>query len=99
MREDAGRDGLAVTVLRLSRCFAEPAPLMAAYRLHRGIDARAPALLRAFEQRRWPLPQRIDRVYDAQLACRQLGWQPRHGFDEVLRQLDAGAPEVLPFAG
>jgi len=43
LREDAGRDGLAVTVLRLSRCFAEPAPLMAAYRLHRGIDARAVA--------------------------------------------------------
>lgn len=32
--------GLAVTVLRMSRCFPEPAPLMAAYRLHRGIDAR-----------------------------------------------------------
>jgi UDP-glucose 4-epimerase len=31
---------LAVTVLRMSRCFAEPAPLMAAYRLHRGVDAR-----------------------------------------------------------
>lgn len=36
----AGRDGLAVTVLRMSRCFPEPAPLMAAYRLHRGVDAR-----------------------------------------------------------
>lgn len=31
---------LAVTVLRMSRCFPEPAPQMAAYRLHRGIDAR-----------------------------------------------------------
>lgn len=29
-----------VTVLRMSRCFPEPAPLMAAYRLHRGVDAR-----------------------------------------------------------
>ena len=148
LRENAGREGLAVTVLRLSRCFAEPAPLMAAYRLHRGIDARdvaravalalqtstalrppwrllllsgttpfepadaaalwhdapavlsqrAPALLRAFEQRGWPLPKRIDRVYDATLAQRQLGWRARHGFDEVLRQLDAGAPDVLPAA-
>ena len=147
LREHAGRDGLAVTVLRLSRCFAEPAPLMAAYRLHRGIDARdvasavalvlqagaahrppwrmlllsgttpfepadapalwhdapavlaqrAPALLHAFEQRGWPLPEQIDRVYDASLAQRLLGWQPRHGFDEVLRQLDEGAAEVLPF--
>ncbi len=32
--------GITVTVLRMSRCFPEPAPVMAAYRLHRGIDAR-----------------------------------------------------------
>lgn len=32
--------GASVTVLRMSRCFPEPAPVMAAYRLHRGIDAR-----------------------------------------------------------
>lgn len=31
---------LRVTVLRMSRCFPEPAPVMALYRLHRGIDAR-----------------------------------------------------------
>lgn len=30
----------AVTALRMSRCFPEPAPVMAVYRLHRGIDAR-----------------------------------------------------------
>ncbi len=36
----AGRGELEVTVLRMSRCFPEPAPLMAAYRLHRGVDAR-----------------------------------------------------------
>lgn len=29
-----------VTVLRMSRCFPEPAPQMACFRLHRGIDAR-----------------------------------------------------------
>lgn len=34
------REGLRVTVLRMSRCFPEPAPVMAAYRLHRGVDAR-----------------------------------------------------------
>jgi nucleoside-diphosphate-sugar epimerase len=130
-----------VTVLRVARCFAEPAPLTAAYRLHRGIDARdvalamtmalqgeappwrlfvlsgatpfmpedcaalwrdapavlaqrAPALVPAFAQRGWPLPPRIDRVYDPAWAQQVLGWQPRYGFDEVLRQLDAGAPEV-----
>jgi len=31
---------LKVTTLRMSRCFPEPAPTMAMYRLHRGIDAR-----------------------------------------------------------
>jgi UDP-glucose 4-epimerase len=36
----AGRDVPSVTVLRMSRCFPEPAPIMAAYRVHRGIDAR-----------------------------------------------------------
>jgi UDP-glucose 4-epimerase len=36
----ADEHGLAVTSLRMSRCFPERAPLMAAYRLHRGVDAR-----------------------------------------------------------
>ena len=31
---------LAATVLRMSRCFPEPASQMALYRLHRGVDAR-----------------------------------------------------------
>ena len=31
---------LKVTTLRMSRCFPEPAPIMAMYRLHRGVDAR-----------------------------------------------------------
>jgi UDP-glucose 4-epimerase len=32
--------GMRVAILRVSRCFPEPAPVMAVYRLHRGIDAR-----------------------------------------------------------
>ena len=32
--------GVDLTLLRMSRCFPEPAHLMAAYRLYRGIDAR-----------------------------------------------------------
>lgn len=134
---------LAVTVLRMGRCFPEPAPAMALYRLHRGIDARdvasahelalaqppersslyviagatpfqpadapallhaAPALLRerapalaaAFDARGWPLPPSIDRVYCPNRAIAELGWQPRFGFDEVLRQLDEESSEVLP---
>lgn len=35
----AGRNP-KVTTLRMSRCFPEPAPIMAMYRLHRGVDAR-----------------------------------------------------------
>lgn len=31
---------LPITILRISRCFPEAAPHMAAYRLHRGVDAR-----------------------------------------------------------
>jgi nucleoside-diphosphate-sugar epimerase len=38
--EELGSPDLPVRVLRMSRCFPEPAPAMAAYRLHRGIDAR-----------------------------------------------------------
>ena len=43
--------GLPVTVLQMSRCFPEPADLMAVYRLTRGIDARdvASAHLAALE--------------------------------------------------
>ena len=32
--------GLTAQVVRMSRCFPEPIPVMAAYRLHRGIDLR-----------------------------------------------------------
>jgi len=134
---------IAVTSLRMSRCFPEPAPLMAAYRLHRGVDARdvagahaaalrsdtpgfrrfvisgatpfvredaaallsdaptvlaqrAPALVAAFAARGWELPRSIDRVYDSALARAELDWQPRHGFEEVLAELDRRSPEVLP---
>lgn len=137
------QQGLCVTALRMSRCFPEAAPLMAAYRLHRGIDVRdvaeahalalnretpgfrvfnvsapspfvtddledllhdapsvlrrrAPELVAAFAARNWPLPRAIDRIYSAQAAMAALGWQPRFGFDEVLRLYDAECPEVLP---
>ena len=134
---------LAVTILRMSRCFPEPAPLMAAYRLHRGIDARdvadahaialdwngrgvrrfvvsartpfaredaaelfanapavlarkAPKLVHAFRARGWALPATIDRVYDSTRARMELGWEPRHGFEEVIAQAERRSLEVLP---
>jgi nucleoside-diphosphate-sugar epimerase len=40
LRESAARGGPEVRILRMSRCFPEPADVMAVYRLHRGIDAR-----------------------------------------------------------
>jgi len=40
VREASASGKLSSTVLRMSRCFPEAANLMAAYRLHRGIDAR-----------------------------------------------------------
>jgi UDP-glucose 4-epimerase len=40
LAEYAGASIPSVTVLRMSRCFPEPAPIMAVYRLHRGVDAR-----------------------------------------------------------
>lgn len=139
----AQASGLAVTVLRMSRCFPEPAPVMAAYRLHRGVDARdvadahalalqtvrpgcrryvisgatpflvedaqelqrdapvvlrrrAPELCAAFVRRGWSLPTSIDRVCSPARAQRELGWQPRYGFGEVLRMLDEQSAEVLP---
>jgi nucleoside-diphosphate-sugar epimerase len=54
LEEVAARGELDVTVLRMSRCFPEPAPVMAAYRLHRGVDARdvADAHAAALESRR-----------------------------------------------
>jgi UDP-glucose 4-epimerase len=143
LRQAAERGRLRVTVLRMSRCFPEAAPRMAAYRLHRGIDARdvasahglalragdrpwrcfvisgatpfrcedaaalkrdapaviarrAPELAAAFAARGWALPPSIDRVYASAAAERELGWRPRFGCAEVLRQLDERSPEVLP---
>jgi UDP-glucose 4-epimerase len=40
LRSAALTGGPTVRILRISRCFPEPAPLMAMYRLHRGIDTR-----------------------------------------------------------
>ena len=57
---------------------------------------RAPALVQAFAARGWALPASIDRVYNPALAMRALRWQPRFGFADVLRQLDAASPELLP---
>lgn len=38
--EELASAEMSVRIVRMSRCFPEPAPLMATYRLHRGVDAR-----------------------------------------------------------
>ena len=133
-----------IRIMRMSRCFPEPASTMSVYRLHRGVDHRdvstahllaartpnesnfevfvisgstpflpedceelffdAPAIIRKrhpelvqeFDRRGWPLPQSIDRVYDASYAKSKLGWETTRGAFEVLRQYDDGDFEVMP---
>ncbi len=48
------------------------------------IRHRAPEVAAAFEARHWKLPQRIDRIYDASLAQRVLGWQSHYGAGQLL---------------
>jgi nucleoside-diphosphate-sugar epimerase len=50
------------------------------------IERRAPGVRAGFEQRWWPLPGRIDRVYAIEKARRVLGYAPRYGIAELLRQ-------------
>jgi len=40
LAKECSNKSLRVSIIRMSRCFPEPAPLMAAYRLHRGVDVR-----------------------------------------------------------
>lgn len=50
------------------------------------IERRVPGVRASFEQRGWPLPRRIDRVYAIEKARRILGYDPRFGITELLRQ-------------
>jgi len=130
---EAADDRLTTIILRLARCFPEPAHEVAFYRLYRGVDRRdvaeahwqavtapvsgsttiniagptpfepedtsalwedpwsvierrVPGLRAGFERRGWPLPQRIDRIYPIDKARRVLGYQPRFGVEELMRE-------------
>ena len=50
------------------------------------IERRVPGVRAEFQRRGWPLPQRIDRVYAIAKAERVLGYRPRFGITEFLRQ-------------
>ncbi|WP_219994288.1 NAD-dependent epimerase/dehydratase family protein [Actinokineospora spheciospongiae] len=43
------------------------------------IARRAPEVVALFRRRGWPLPAKIDRVYDSREASRRLGYHPAHG--------------------
>jgi nucleoside-diphosphate-sugar epimerase len=49
------------------------------------LKRRHPAIAAAFAARRWPLPQRLDRVYDSRAALAALRYRPEH---DVIRLLD-----------
>lgn len=130
---EAATGSMSCVSLRISRCFPEPAHLMATYRLYRGVDlrdvgqahelaldcagpqfqafnisaqspfhredcpdllARAPSVLarrvpgveRIYEERSWPMPQSIDRVYVIDKATQALGYRPRWNFSEWLAE-------------
>lgn len=57
---------------------------------------RCPSVCALFAARHWQFPASIDRVCDSSRAQNVLGWKPMYGFEEVVRLLDAGIPEVLP---
>jgi nucleoside-diphosphate-sugar epimerase len=50
------------------------------------LRVRVPALAAAFEARGWPLPARIDRVYDPGRIAAELGFVPRHGWAAALTE-------------
>ena len=50
------------------------------------IERRVPGVRASFERRGWPLPQRIDRVYAIEKARRVLGYDPRFGITELMRE-------------
>jgi UDP-glucose 4-epimerase len=50
------------------------------------IERRVPGVRSSFERRGWPLPQRIDRVYAIEKARHVLGYHPRFGITELMRE-------------
>lgn len=60
------------------------------------IKDKCPQLASEFEQRKWNLPNRLDRVYDSASAQSTLDWIPNHDFEDVLEMLDSEFSEVIP---
>lgn len=52
---------------------------------------RVPDVVQAFHDRGWPVPDRLDRVYDSTAAANALGYRPVRGVRQLLRDA-AGGP-------
>jgi UDP-glucose 4-epimerase len=53
------------------------------------LRSKAPEILSFFTRQGWTVPQSIDRVYVIERAHRRLGYQPRHNYQEYLRELES----------
>ncbi|MFH8620225.1 NAD-dependent epimerase/dehydratase family protein [Streptomyces sp. NPDC017979] len=51
---------------------------------------RAPDVLQAFRDRGWPVPDRLDRVYDSTAATNAFGYRPERGVRQLLRDVARG---------
>ncbi|MFE2296874.1 NAD-dependent epimerase/dehydratase family protein [Streptomyces sp. NPDC059445] len=62
--------------------------------LHRDATAvlarRAPGVVEAFRDRGWPVPDRLDRVYDSTAAANAFGYRPVRGVRQLLRDTADG---------
>lgn len=58
----------------------------------------APGYEAEYRRRGWSMLPTIERVYVNELARLQLGWQPRHDFNSILRRLHAGEDFLSPLA-
>ncbi|MET9765033.1 NAD(P)-dependent oxidoreductase [Streptomyces sp. NPDC006372] len=54
---------------------------------------RAPDVVAAFRDRGWPVPDRLDRVYDSTAAANAFGYRPVHGVRQLLRESEGQAHE------
>jgi UDP-glucose 4-epimerase len=62
------------------------------------VERRVPEYLEEYARRDWKMFPVIERVYVNERARRELGWQPRHGFREVVERLRAGDAPRSPLA-
>ncbi|MGW2008372.1 hypothetical protein [Streptomyces nigrescens] len=51
---------------------------------------RVPDVVQAFRDQGWPVPDRLDRVYDSTAATDALGYRPVRGVRQLLRDVGGG---------